>query len=182
MKLKNKKTFVVTVIFLLIVGGLFWYNQDLKFRIADMRLCKNDISFLHHYRELNKGCYDESYSYGKYHNIKFSRIKRETIDSILNNSKQNNVDFDDRFKYVFDKYTIEVFVKSKVGDGNVLIGESYGDLVYAKIYNNNNNTTDNYRIVISLSNPAKFTTNHQAVYKKVKTEDIKKIVNLIIKK
>jgi len=178
----NKKSIIVGVLsLLLIMSGFVWYNQDLKFRIADIRLCENDISFFHQYRKLQNGCYKNSYSYGRYYRIMFGEIGDDIVDGIIDN-KQNGLKFSNQFEYVLNKYRIKVFVKNKIGDGSILINESYGDLIYVKVYNDNGSVIANYRIVIALSNPGKYTVSHEPIYKKATNKDIKEIINLILER
>ena len=199
MKLKKKKTFVITVIFLLIVGGLFWYDQDLKFRIADMKLCGKGL-FHYQTKKLEDGCYDAK-SYGKYHFVVLSKIAN--IYEINNEVKafflQNDTNHLKDVSYNLNSETIKVNSSMKrfayyLSDQYVVVGfldrkvclsilcREVGDVAYFMIFKKDTQELINGgKLVVARSNPANYGKGdfqEGRPYKPVSKNDIQNIIRL----
>ncbi len=194
---------ILTIIIL--IGGFFVYTKDIRYRLADVRFCKNKMSFWNQSKQLKKRCYTDSYSYKIYHNISVYKMKNINEESnamkiffahgensfkeaekasrefkmVFRKNFNDNI-VDEKFVYSFDKYKVFGFVNRKLGDTNVKISSTRGDAVYLVIYSGEtNNPVVGYRIGIALSNPNKYTEWNKSPYKKVSQKDIKNIIKLV---
>ncbi len=198
-----KRNLIIGIIVLtIIIVSMFWYIKDIRYRLADARICKKEI-FHYQTKKLEDGCYNAK-SYGEYNVIWVS--KAVNIDKIQNDIKEfflhdignknyvNNISYGlqgatsnvndsmERFVYdLNDRYMAVSFLDRKKCVS--MLCREVGDIVHVMIFKKDAfGLHSGYEIVIAKSNPANYGKGdfqNGRPYKRVSQKDIKNIIKLV---
>ncbi len=203
-KRKSKALIVLGIILTItiLISGFFVYTKDIRYRLADARMCKKGI-FHYQTKKLEDGCYNAK-SYGGYNVIWVSEainidktkndIKEFFLHNINSQNHINNISYElqgatssvnsnmERFTYDLDDEYRAIWCLDRKKCVGILCRE-VGDIAHVMIFKKDTSDLHSgYEIIIAKSNPANYGKGDfqdGRPYKRVSQKDIQNIIKLV---